>query len=180
MKVFPIRFFPPLSLKPYARNTKMHASAQVKKIASVLQRFDFDQPIVVDPDMVIIKGHGRYLAAISLKMTMVPVIIRDDLTDEEVVAARISDNRVAELGDIDETRVKSEMMDFQQNGGEGGAELFDFMKPVVGAPGASPHDDSSDESGIELDTQISDSKHLDGTMVVCPKCHHTQWEDFNA
>lgn len=79
---------------PYDKNVKIHNDAQIEKLASNIKRFGFDQPIVVDKDNVIIKGHGRRLACLKLGMKYVPVLKRTDLTKEEADAARLSDNRV--------------------------------------------------------------------------------------
>jgi len=84
------------SIVPYGENPKEHPQEQVDKIASSIQRFGWDQPIVVDGDGTIIKGHGRYQAAQKLGLDEVPVIEQPDLSDAEVRAARIADNRVAE------------------------------------------------------------------------------------
>lgn len=82
-------------LTPYELNAKTHDKAQVERIAQSVREFGWDQPIVVDKNGVIIKGHGRRLAAISLNLAKVPVLIRDDLTEDQVRAARLADNRVA-------------------------------------------------------------------------------------
>jgi len=84
------------SIVPYGENPKEHPQEQVDKIASSIQRFGWDQPIVVDGDGTIIKGHGRYQAAQKLELDGVPVIEQPDLSDAEARAARIADNRVAE------------------------------------------------------------------------------------
>ena len=83
-------------LLPYGNNPKQHPDEQVEKIASSIKNFGWDQPIVVDGDYEIIKGHGRYQAAKRLGLDEVPIIVQDDLTDEEARAARIADNKVAE------------------------------------------------------------------------------------
>lgn len=93
---------------PYELNSKKHEPDQVEKIAKAIKTFGWDQPIVVDGSGSIIKGHGRRLAAISLGMTKVPVLVRDDLTPEQVRAARLSDNRVAISG-IDNDLLKQEL-----------------------------------------------------------------------
>lgn len=95
-------------LVPYELNSKIHDDAQVKKIAESIKQFGWDQPIVVDKDMVIIKGHGRSLAAKLLGVKQVPVLVRDDLTPEQVRAARLADNRVA-VGGIDTEMLKAEL-----------------------------------------------------------------------
>lgn len=99
----------PESLIPYERNVKKHDERQVDGIvAAIRQAKGFDQPIVVDRNLVIIKGHGRRLAAMKLGMTQVPVIVRDDLSDEEVRAARLNDNR-AGVGGTDTEMFREEM-----------------------------------------------------------------------
>lgn len=99
------------SIHPYELNAKIHDDKQVAKIAESIRKFGWDQPIVVDKDGVIIKGHGRRLAAIKLGLTEVPVWVRDDLDPEQVKAARLADNRVA-LGDIDADILRKELETF--------------------------------------------------------------------
>jgi hypothetical protein len=70
---------------PYANNAKEHPDEQVEKIRSSIKNYGWDQPIVVDAGGEIIKGHGRRLAAKSLGMAEVPVIVREDLSEGEGV-----------------------------------------------------------------------------------------------
>ena len=104
-------------LIPYENNVKIHDEKQVKKIAESIKQFGWDQPIVVDKDGVIIKGHGRRLAALKLGLKTVPVLVRSDLTPEQVNAARVADNRVA-MGDIDTELLQKELslIDFDFSG----------------------------------------------------------------
>lgn len=102
------------SLIPYVNNTKQHPGNQVDKIAGSISEFGFDQPIVVDGDGIIIKGHGRLMAAKKLQLKEVPVLVRTDLTPAQVKAARIADNRVAE-SEWDEELLKIELLDLKQN-----------------------------------------------------------------
>lgn len=81
---------------PYAQNAKAHPEGQVKKLAGQIAEFQWDQPIVVDAEMVIIKGHGRLLAAQALGLKTVPVVVADYLSPEQARAARIADNKVSE------------------------------------------------------------------------------------
>jgi hypothetical protein len=82
-------------LVPYAKNAKKHPETQVEKLATSIKTFGWTQPIVVWTDGSIIAGHGRRLAAISLGLTKVPVIVRSDLSRAEADALRLADNRVA-------------------------------------------------------------------------------------
>lgn len=68
-------------------------------------------PIIVDKDMVIIAGHTRYKAAKKLKLKEVPVIMADDLTDEQVKAFRLADNKVAERSEWDFDLLTDELTD---------------------------------------------------------------------
>ena len=83
-------------LTKYKNNTKTHPDSQVDKIANSIKSYGFDQPIAVDTEGVIIKGHGRLMAALKLGMKKVPVIVRADLTLIQAAASRIADNKVAE------------------------------------------------------------------------------------
>lgn len=91
-----IELVPVESLIPYSNNPKEHPQDQVRKIASSIKNYGWDQPIVVDGDGEIIKGHGRMQAAELLGLDEVPVIRREDLSDAEAKASRIADNKTAE------------------------------------------------------------------------------------
>jgi len=97
---------------PYELNAKIHDPEQVKRIAKSIAELGWDQPIVVDKNGVIIKGHGRRLAAISLGYKEVPVLVRDDLTPDQVKAARLADNRVA-IGNIDAELLAKDLADLE-------------------------------------------------------------------
>ncbi len=103
-----IQMWPVDQVAPYELNAKIHDKQQVERIAKSIAEFGWDQPIVVDKDGVIIKGHGRRLAAIQLGLSEVPVLVRDDLDEEQVRAARLADNRVA-IGDLDSELLQKEM-----------------------------------------------------------------------
>ena len=80
---------------PYPTNAKLHEVAWIK---NSIADFKIDQPIVVDGAGVIIKGHGRLKAAKELGLKTFPVVVRDDLTPEQVRLARLADNRSSEGG----------------------------------------------------------------------------------
>lgn len=128
MKSMKIELWDIDKIQPYEANVKIHDDKQVEKIANSIQRFGWDQPIVVDKNGVIIKGHGRRLAAIKLGYAKVPVLVRDDLTEDQVKAARVADNRVA-MGDIDTEMLQKELQDIDFDlGGIFDAKELDFLK----------------------------------------------------
>lgn len=87
-------------IRPYERNPRRNDEA-VDKVANSIRAFGFQQPIVVDRDMVIIAGHTRWKAAARLKLKEVPVIIADNLTEEQANAYRIADNSAGEVATWD-------------------------------------------------------------------------------
>ena len=96
------------SITPYENNPRRNAKA-VDAVANSIKEFGFKNPIIVDKNNVIISGHTRRLAAIKLGLKQVPVIIGDDLTDAQVKAFRLADNRVSELAVWDEDLLQKEM-----------------------------------------------------------------------
>lgn len=81
---------------PYKKNAKKHPKEQVQKIANSIQRFGWAQPLVVDKDNQLIIGHGRLEAAKLLQLETVPVLRMENLTQDEVNALRLADNKLNE------------------------------------------------------------------------------------
>lgn len=87
-------------LKPYERNPKRNDEA-VKYVMESIKEFGFKNPILVDKDGVIIAGHTRFKAAKQLGLEVVPCVVADDLTPEQVKAFRLADNKVGEIATWD-------------------------------------------------------------------------------
>lgn len=87
-------------LRPYARNPRKNDQA-VDAVANSIREFGFKVPIVIDKNGEIIAGHTRYKAAKKMKLEEIPCIIADDLTEEQIKAFRLADNKVGELADWD-------------------------------------------------------------------------------
>ena len=98
---------------PYARNPRKNQD--IDKVASSIKEFGFQQPIVLDKENIIIVGHTRFLAAKKLGMTQVPCIIADKLTESQVKAYRIADNRVAEESKWDNEKLSLELIELQKD-----------------------------------------------------------------
>jgi len=86
----------PDKLIPYSKNAKQHTPNQVEKIANSIKRFGWQQPIVVDKKGVVIIGHGRLAAAKQLNLETVPVVRSENLSEEDVKALRLADNKLNE------------------------------------------------------------------------------------
>ena len=87
---------PIADLKPNPRNARTHSNHQIRQIAASIEEFGFTTPILIDGDDRIIAGHGRLAAAKRLGLEIVPTIRIDDLTEAQIRAYVIADNRVAE------------------------------------------------------------------------------------
>jgi ParB-like chromosome segregation protein Spo0J len=97
-------------LIPYARNPRKNDAA-ITKVSASIKEFGFKQPIVVDTDMVIVAGHTRYEASKKLGLEQVPVVIADDLTEAQIKAYRIADNKTNEYAEWDYDLLKLEIDD---------------------------------------------------------------------
>lgn len=95
-------------IKPYENNPRDNDNA-VDAVANSIKEFGWQQPIVVDSEGVIIAGHTRYKAAQKLGLKTVPVVIAKDLSEEQVKAYRLADNKSSELADWDFKKLNTEL-----------------------------------------------------------------------
>ena len=167
---------------PYAQNAKAHPEGQVKKLADQITEFQWDQPIVVDAGMVIIKGHGRLLAAQALGLKTVPVVVADYLSPEQARAARIADNKVSEsewfpeilgleLKALQEMDFNMELTGFDLD------ELNDLLK-LDGAGGDPPEDpgpeiDQAAELQEKWGTALGQIWQVGRHRLACEDCLHS-------
>lgn len=133
---------------PYEKNPRRNEKA-VEAVANSIKEFGWKNPIIVDRGMVIISGHTRRLAALKLGLKTVPVVIADDMTDEQVRAFRLADNRVASFSTWDEEKLKQEIGEISS------IDLSDF--------------------GFKQD-DIQDVFREQAKVHVCPKCGF-EWRD---
>lgn len=107
-------------LIPYEKNPRRNDKA-VKYVAESIKQFGFKVPIVIDKDNVIVAGHTRYKASKKLGLKTVPCIVADDLTEQQIKAYRLADNKVAEKAEWDFELLEQEL-----------ADLFDFNMMDLG------------------------------------------------
>ena len=107
-------------LIPYENNPRINDNA-VDAVANSIKEFGFKVPIVVDKNNVIVAGHTRLKAAQKLGLEEVPVIVADDLTEEQIKAFRLVDNKVSELANWDFSKLEVEL-----NGIEMDMSQFNF------------------------------------------------------
>lgn len=97
-------------LKPYEKNPRNNKDA-VDYVANSIKEFGFKVPIVVEKNNTIVCGHTRYYACKKLGIKEVPCVIADDLTDEQIKAYRLADNKVSEIATWDFDLLNDELDD---------------------------------------------------------------------
>lgn len=91
-----IIYKPIKELKPYKKNAKKHNKEQVEQIANSIKEFGFTQPVIVDKNNCVVAGHGRILGAKKAGLKQVPTVCLEELTEEQIKAYRLVDNKLNE------------------------------------------------------------------------------------
>lgn len=110
MKKLQIEYILADKLVPYINNPRINDKA-VDQVAASIKEFGFKNPIIVDSENVIVAGHTRLLASRKLEMKEVPIIRAEDLTDKQIKAFRIADNKTSEFAEWDMELLEIEMED---------------------------------------------------------------------
>lgn len=145
-------------IKQYDNNPRKNDEA-VKYVAESIKEFGFKVPIVIDKDNVIVAGHTRWKAAKSLNIKEVPCIIADDLTEQQIKAYRLADNKVSEFAEWDFNILNLEL-----------DELLNFDMASFGFD----IDDVVDEYGTDFDLPDGDKSELEQITFTL----HNQQAEF--
>ena len=141
-------------LKEYENNPRNNEEA-VEPVANSIKEFGFKVPIIIDKENVIIAGHTRLKAAKKLKLEKVPCVIADDLTEEQIRAFRLADNKVSEIATWD-----IELLDIElDNILDIDMGMFDFMKT---------EEINVDDFFTEAEEKPKEEKI---ETVICPYCN---------
>lgn len=101
-------------LKEYENNPRNNDKA-VEAVAESIKQFGFKVPIIIDSNNVIVAGHTRLKAAKKLELMEVPCLIADDLTEEQIKAYRLADNKVSEFSEWDFSKLELELFELSEN-----------------------------------------------------------------
>ena len=96
-------------VKSNPKNTRTHSRKQIRQIAASIRELGFAAPILIDEHNVLIAGHGRWQASLSLGMTSIPAIRIDGLSEAKKQALMIADNRIAQSAGWDRERLAIEL-----------------------------------------------------------------------
>ena len=159
-------------LKPYSRNARKHSKLQIQQIVRSIRVFGWTKPILIDCGNRIIAGNGAFEAAKLLGMTRVPTIRLESLSDEQIRAYAIADNRIAENSEWDKQILAIELQDLLD------CPNFDLTVTGFAAPeidliiqDTSILPDSDDQLPAEeagpVVTQPGDLWHLGEHRILC-------------
>ena len=150
-----IVMLPVSEVRPYEKNPRKNVEA-VKYVKASIEKFGFKQPIIVDSNRVIIAGHTRLEAAKSLGMAEVPCIVADDLTDAQVKALRLADNKVAEFSEWEMNLLGEELGELEEisdiDMGDFGFDLSEF-----------------DNIGMDEKTEVEEDEVPEEVEPVCQR-----------
>lgn len=99
-----------VELVPYENNQRNNDEA-VDYVANSIKQFHFQVPIIIDKDNVVVAGHTRLKACKKLGIEEVPCVVADDLTEDQIKAFRIADNKVGEISTWDMEKLGFELAD---------------------------------------------------------------------
>ena len=156
-----IQMMPIDTVKPYIYNPRVNDQA-VDAVARSIEEFGFRSPIVVDESKTIINGHTRLKAAKQLGLEQVPVLLADDLTEEQVRAFRLADNKTAELAEWDDDMLEEELSLLDD------IDMSEFgFEEIVEELEVEEDEGFDDELPKEPRAQIGDVYKLGGSRLVC-------------
>lgn len=147
-------------IRPYEKNPRKNNSA-VAYVAESIKQFGFKVPIIIDKNNVIVAGHTRYKAAKKLGINTVPVIIADDLTDEQIKAFRLADNKVAEQAEWDIDLLNEELEEIFD------IDMTDFGFEVLEEEKEVEEDGYEPVKPKEPVTQKGDIWKMGGHVLLC-------------
>ena len=115
-------------LTPYARNARINDKT-VPYLVNSIKRFGFKVPLVIDEKGVVVCGHTRLKAALECGMARVPCVLADDLTEDEIKAFRLADNKIQEMSSWDDDLLDQELVELK----DAGIEMDDLGFGDMGA-----------------------------------------------
>lgn len=166
-------------IKPYANNPRFNDEA-VDYVANSIREFGFKVPVVIDKNNVIITGHTRIKAAKKLGIEKVPCIRADDLTEDQVKAFRIADNKVGELASWDYTKLAVELEDIEIDMGAFDIDIESYAPDIQEEDDDGWYGDERERTNRAYNLDIIDYSNLTNDFWQMPiiKCDDFIPEDL--
>ena len=149
-------------LIPYENNPRKNDEA-VYAVANSIKEFGFKVPIVIDGNNVIVCGHTRYKASMHLGLETVPCVIADDLSEEQIKAFRLADNKTNELAEWDMDMLMSELAGIEMDMSD-----FGFIDELVDNDVADVQEDNYEIQDVkEPKAKLGDKYLLGEHILMC-------------
>jgi DNA modification methylase len=168
-----VNYLPIESLTAHPNNARTHSRQQVRQIAASIESFGFTNPVLIDRTNIVIAGHGRVAAARLLGMSQVPTIRLENLTQDQIRAYLIADNRLAEKAGWDESILAIELQHLLTIDGGLDVTLTGFEVPEIDlilkqVAGKQDEDDVFDvDETSQTVTQSGDIWQLGKHRILC-------------
>lgn len=157
-------------IKPYWRNPRRIPAEAVEAVATSIKEYGYQQPIVVDTDMVVIVGHTRLQALKKLGVTEIPVYVAD-LPEAKAKEYRLIDNRTGEMTTWDHSALVLELREFETTLLE---SFFPDIDLEIGQVKEALNVTNDDvEKAEESIRKVKEAETILTTEVVCPSCFHS-------
>ncbi len=175
IKEIKVEYVHPHKLVPWERNPRNNKAA-IEEVAKSIEGGNFDQPILVDQNMRICKGHTRFEASKLLGLSYVP-IIKEDMNEKEFIERALSDNKTAELAKWDK-KLLNEAMTILENIGPIEVPGFDDkdIDDIFGHKHIETHvsgdADFGDDGKIKIENETEGSARIKRIVfMLSPKQH---------
>ncbi len=172
-------------LTPYQNNARTHSAKQIRQIAKSIETFGFTNPVLIDGDNRIVAGHGRVEAAKLLGLTEVPTLRLDSLTEAQIRAYIIADNKIAENAGWDKSILAIEVQYLSTLNPDFDLDIIGFEMAEIdllidGDPetAADPADDVPEPAEGNPVTQLGDIWHCGKHRLLCGNA--VQVESYTA
>ena len=147
-------------LIPYENNPRINDDA-VEYVKNSIKEFGFKVPIIIDKNNVIVAGHTRYKACKELGINEIPCIVADDLTDKQIKAFRLADNKVSEKAQWDLSKLDEELLEIKDfDMADFGFDFFEEEQETV-------EDDFEAELPEEPQSKLGDIYQLGNHRLMC-------------
>jgi site-specific DNA-methyltransferase (adenine-specific) len=167
-----MRMVPIGDVQPYENNPRTITDADVERVRSSIERYGYQNPIIVDTDLVIIVGHTRYRALQKLDYAEILVIV-SDLPPEKALEYRIVDNRAGELATWNQDLLIPELREFTTE--HHLSMFFPDIDLSLGFTDESYLIDDEDLAAAQaaLSARMRDDRDLGTREIACPSCQRT-------
>jgi len=162
-------------LQPHPDNPRKHPHKQIRQIAKSIEEFGFRTPVLIDGQSRLICGHGHVEACRQLAIKKVPALRVTDLSDAQVRALMIADNRLTEISQWDDQLLAENLkilsdLKLEFDIESIGFDYGDIEQRIIGLEGDDNADEVPDLTQASLVCQKGDLWTLGNHRLLCSDC----------